>query len=60
MSRRFKVIYPLSICKQETLEIIFVLHRLDLRSWKANFSQMTEAVIGNSNHSFNTDCWQGP
>lgn len=54
------MIYPLSICKQETLEIIFVPHRLDLRSWKANFSQMTEAVIGNSNHSFNTDRWQGP
>ena len=54
------MIYPLSICKQETLEIIFVPHRLDLRSCKANFSQVTEAVIGNSNHSFNTGCWQGP
>lgn len=42
------MIYPLSICKQETVEVISVPHRLDLRSSKANFSQVTEAVTTHS------------
>ena len=46
------MIYPLSVCKQETLEIIPVPHRPDLRSSKASFSQVMEAVIGKSNSSF--------
>lgn len=47
MSRRFKVIYPLSICKQET-EVISVPRGARPEISKANFSQVTEAVTTHS------------